>query len=188
MGDSLLKDIEQHKIRNGLGTNEKVYLKHFSGANIEHMKSYVIPSKGFDNDLVILHVDTIFFELTLRNKKWLFMGGYNPASETSSYFLDHVSKSLDKTMANYDNILILGDFNSTMSDVPMKNFCELYNLENLIKEPTCYKNPNNPSSIDVILTNNKNSFQNSMATETGLSDHHKMIITVIKNYCKKRNL
>ena len=58
MGDSLLKDIEQHKIRNGLGTNEKVYLKHFSGANIEHMKSYVIPSKSFDNDLVILHVGT----------------------------------------------------------------------------------------------------------------------------------
>ena len=116
------------------------------------------------------------------------MGGYNQASETTSYFLDHVSKSLDKTMANYDNILILGDFNSTMSDVPMKNFCELYNLENLIKEPTCYKNPNNPSSIDVILTNNKNSFQHSMAAETGLSDHHKMITTVIKNYCKKRNL
>ena len=25
-----------------------------------------------------------------------------------------------------------------------------------------------------------------MATGTGLSDHHKMIITVIKNYCKKK--
>ena len=59
--------------------------------------------------------------------------------ETISYFLDHVSISLDKTMANYDNILILGDLNSIMSDGPMKNFCELYNLENLIKEPTCYK-------------------------------------------------
>ena len=109
------------------------------------------------------------------------MGAYNRASETPSYFLDHVSKSLDKTMANYDNILILGDLNSTISDTPMKNFCELYNL---IKEPICYKNPNNPSSIDVILTNSKDSFQNS----TGLNDHHKMIIIVLKNYCKKRNL
>ena len=142
--------------------------KHGGGVIIyvrEHPPYKIIPFYNKPKD-----VEAIFFELTLRNKKWLIMGGYNPASETTSYFLDHVSKSLDKTMANYDNILILGDFNSTMSDVPMKNFCELYNLENLIKEPTCYKNPNNPSSIDVILTNNKNSFQNSMATETGLSD------------------
>ena len=58
LGDSLLKDIEQHKIRKGLGNNDKVYVKQFSGANIEHMKSYVIPSKSFDNDLVILHVGT----------------------------------------------------------------------------------------------------------------------------------
>ena len=48
-------------------------------------------------------IEAILFELTLRNKKWLIMGGYNPANETTSYFLDHVSKSLDKTMANYDN-------------------------------------------------------------------------------------
>ena len=25
-----------------------------------------------------------------------------------------------------------------------------------------------------------------MAIETGLSDHHKMVITVLKSYCKKR--
>ena len=114
------------------------------------------------------------------------MGAYNWTNETTSYFLDHVNKSLDKTMANYDNVLILGDLNSTMSDAPMKNFYELYNLENLMKESTCYKNPYNHSSIDVILTNSKSCFQNSMAIETGLSDHHKMIITVLKNYCKNK--
>ena len=58
LGDSLIKDIEQHKIRQGLGSKEKVHVKHFSGANIEHMKSYVIPSKSYDNDLIILHVGT----------------------------------------------------------------------------------------------------------------------------------
>ena len=55
-GDSTLKDIEQHKIRKGLGNKERVYVKHFSGATIDHMKSYVIPSKSYENELVILHV------------------------------------------------------------------------------------------------------------------------------------
>ena len=55
---SLLKDIEQHKIRNGLPNKDKVHVTHFSGAKIEHMKSYVFPSKNYDNDLVILHCGT----------------------------------------------------------------------------------------------------------------------------------
>ena len=116
------------------------------------------------------------------------MGGYNPQKDNISNFLGHVSKGLDNYLANYDNILLLGDFNSTMSEKPMKDFCELYDLQNLIKDPTCYKNASNPSSIDVILTNRKNSFQNSMTIETGLSDYHKMIVTVLKVHFKRMNL
>ena len=58
LGDSLLKDIEQHRVRKGLQNNEKVYVKHFSGATTNHMHSYVKPSKDFNNELVILHCGT----------------------------------------------------------------------------------------------------------------------------------
>ena len=91
-------------------------------------------------------------------------------------------------MARFDNILIIWDFNSTMFDMSMKDFCELYDLENLIKESTCFKNANNPSSIDVLLTNSANSFENSVAIETGLSDHHKMVLIGLKIYTKKKDL
>ena len=64
----------------------------------------------------------------------------------------------------------------------------MYDLENLIKKPTCFKSTENPSSIDVILTNRKSKFQNSMTVETGLSDFHKMTVTVMKNHLRKRNL
>ena len=62
----------------------------------------------------------------------------------------------------------------------------MYKLKNLITDPTCYKNPNNPSLIDVILTNRKRSFQYSNTIEAGLSDYHKMIITVLKSEFKKK--
>ena len=48
------------------------------------------------------------------------------------------------------------------------------------KDAACYKNPENPSSIDLILTNNPRSFQNSSVIETGLSDFHRMVVNVIK--------
>ena len=113
-------------------------------------------------------------------------GGYNPHKESIPYFLTQVGKELDKQLGNYDNIFILGDFNASVSENHKKDFCEMYNLENLISGPTCFKNANNPSSIDVMLTNRKTSFQNSMTIETGLSDHHKMTVTVLKTYFKKK--
>ena len=91
-------------------------------------------------------------------------------------------------MSIYENLILIGDFNATISDCSLCEFREVYNLKNLIDEPTCYKNPHNPSSIDVILTNRKRSFHNSTAIETGLSDHHKMIITILNGNLKKKDL
>ena len=133
------------------------------------------------------NVEGIFLELNLRKSKWLLMGGYNPHKDSIAYFLSHIGNGIDKFLGNYDNILLLGDFNSDSSDKKLFEFCQTYDLENLIKEPTCYKNPMNPSSIDVMLTNRKRSFQSSITVETGLSDCHKMTITVLKTYFKKRD-
>ena len=49
------------------------------------------------------------------------------------------------------------------------------------------QNPLNPTSIDLILTNGSNNFHNSTTLETGLSDHHKMTLTVLKTYEKKKD-
>ena len=69
----------------------------------------------------------------------------------------------------------------------MKTFCGNYTLKNLIKEPTCFKNIENPSSIDVILTNKHRSFMHTKVLETGISDHHKFIVTVMKTKFTKLN-
>ena len=100
-------------------------------------------------------------------------------------WVNDLSKKVDIHMKNYDNMIILGDFNSELSENAMIEFCETYCLQNLIKDPTCFKNPDNPSCIDVILTNKKVNFQNSSVIETGLSDHHKMVFTVLKTDFKK---
>ena len=79
----------------------------------------------------------------------------------------------------------MGDFNSEMSEEPMKEFCEIFNLKNLVKEPTCYKSTLNPTCIDLMITNRCHCFQNREAVETGLSDFHKMAITVLRTSFKK---
>ena len=69
----------------------------------------------------------------------------------------------------------------------VSDFCEIYSLKNIFREKTCFKNPSNPSCIDLIITNRPKGFQNSMVIETGLSDFHKMCITVMKmQYSKQK--
>ena len=67
----------------------------------------------------------------------------------------------------------------------MKSFCENYNLKNLIKQPPCYKNPNKPSCIDLILTSVPRTFQSTCVLEAGLRDFHLMKVTVAWKTFKK---
>ena len=62
---------------------------------------------------------------------------------------------------------------------------ETYDLKSLIKEPTCYKNPNESSSIGLILTSKTRSFQHSCVIETSLSDFYKITGTVMKTLFEK---
>ena len=144
-----------------------------------------LPCKEIKSFILPQNIECKFIEVTCGKTKWLLVGGYNPQQESISYFLNHISKGIDKSLSSHENFLIMGDFNCPVSEKLMNDFCETYDLVNLINKPTCYKNPNNPSSIDVILTNRKSSFQNSMTIETGLSDCHKMTVTVLKTHCKK---
>ena len=61
-----------------------------------------------------------------------------------------------------------------------------YNLKSLVKQKICFKNPDNPSCIDLILTNSPRSFQDSCVFETGLSNFQKLTATALKQYFPKR--
>ena len=67
-------------------------------------------------------IEAIFAEVKLRKFKWLIVGGYNPEKNNLSYFLGHIGKALDKLIANYDNLLLIGDFNSEISERVMTDF------------------------------------------------------------------
>ena len=80
----------------------------------------------------------------------------------------------------------MGDYNAEITETNMLSFCEIYHLTDIIKQPTCFKNPSNPSCIDLFLTNNASCFQNSSVFETGLSDFQKLTVIVMKSHIPKK--
>ena len=131
------------------------------------------------------HIESFYVELNLRNEKWLIHCSYNPNKFMIWNHLDALSTYLHLHSTTYEKILNLGDFNVGTEEQHMKTFCDNYNLTSLIKQPTCYKNPNNPSCIDLILSNTPRSFQSTCVIETGLSDFHLMTLTVMKKSFRK---
>ena len=83
-------------------------------------------------------------------------------------------------------IILLGDFNNKPEEKNMSNFRNTYHLKNIVKQTTCFKNPDRPSCIDLILANSSRSFQDTCTVETGLSDFHKLVVTVLKLYFSKQ--
>ena len=110
-----------------------------------------IPCHELKTSSYNINPEGIFLEINLRKQKWLLFGGYNNCKSNINTFLREIGPTLDHYMCKLDNFILLGDYNSEMSENAMKEFCDTYNLKNLITEPTCFKNPCNPSSIDVML-------------------------------------
>ena len=110
-----------------------------------------IPTKILSH--VFPSAEKLFVETILHKKKWLINCSYNPHKNNIKHHLETISRKLDTFSTKYENVLLLGDFNTCVDDEAMKNFCSSYCLNSLIKQTTCFKNPVNPSCIDLSLTN-----------------------------------
>ena len=133
-----------------------------------------------------ISIEVLFVEINLRKSKWLLCCSYNPHRSLISKHLEEVQKTLDVLSSRYERFLLIGDYNCEITDSKMIDFCQIYDLSNLIKESTCFKNPDKPSCIDLMLTNRPKSFIKSMVIETDLSDFHKMTLTIMKSFFPKK--
>ena len=71
-------------------------------------------------------------------------------------------------------------FNANESDPAMEPFLNQRKCKNINKSETCYKS-NKGSCIDLIITSRHSLHQFSHVFETGISDHHLMVYTMLKS-------
>jgi hypothetical protein len=80
--------------------------------------------------------------------------------------------------------MFIGDLNYDMlvpnKSSPLQNVCDIFDLTDLVKSPTCYTKNSNPSLNDVILTNMTNNCMNVTNFNCGISDVHDLIALQMK--------
>ena len=161
------------KDRTAHGGGLIVYVR--NGIPVRRVKTFEPPNQ-----------EIICLEIAINKRKWLIYSFYRSESFSDlTTFLEELKKSIDKAINKYENIVLMDDINVDMSDRNnthtnydhVQELSDVFNLTNLIKQTTCFTpTATHPSLIDIILTNRPRSFQSSVAIETGLSDHHKMVL------------
>ena len=83
--------------------------------------------------------EIIVFEFSISNKKWLLLGNYKPLSQNELSFINEIKLSLNFFSSSYESFLLLSDFNLSTENPNFKNLLNSFDLESIIKIPTCYQ-------------------------------------------------
>ena len=128
-------------------------------------------------------------ELTFGKRKWGYVAVYRPPNENVNVFFANLSMCLEQITNQYDHIIITGDININTRDDNCpgyqiyRNFLDTFSLKNLIKSDTCHTKRNDKhisTSIDVFMTNRATLFFDTNVINTGISDCHSLIGSLLK--------
>ena len=98
--------------------------------------------------------------------------------------------TLTKALNKYDNLLLAEDLNintlrpTSDSSNHLPDLNDTFSLTNLVTDSTCFRS-NKGTLIDLMLTNKPKSFYKSHSFVTGLSDCHKLIVSILRTSFQK---
>ena len=117
--------------------------------------------------------ESVTLGLQLNKTKCLIVVAYKPPNVTSHAFTLDMTNLLDRTTRDYSDIWVIGDLNFDLLDrtksETLRDVCDIYGLDQLIKEPT-NTTIHGSSLIDVILTTVPTKTSSSGSTNVGLSE------------------
>ena len=126
----------------------------------------------------------------LLRKKWCILCAYLPPNISKTEFFEQISVTLDKALNEYDNLLLAGDLNiNPLRPTPdssdhLSDLIDTFSLTHLVTGSTCFKS-NKDTLVDLMLTNKPKSFYKSHSFVTGLSDCHKLIVSILRTSFQK---
>ena len=141
-----IKETLPHKIRNDIAVN----------AN--GIESLVIHVKSDKVNMFFLHL-------------------YKPPNIHARFLKQALESMINMCLIEAKSVIIIGDLNINFR-IPaneLSDICDTFDLKQIVKNPTCFKSIENPSLLDIILTNCPKSLISAINMPLGISDFHNYI-------------
>ena len=92
------------------------------------------------------------------------MAIYRPPAQPQQCVVNEIGKVLDHYCRHHESLILVGDVNCKIDADVISSFLDNYNLNSLVRSPTCFKS-DNLRCTDLILTNRNKSFQSTAVIE-----------------------
>ena len=122
-------------------------------------------------------VECIVLEISLQKEKVFFLLLYKPPNVNDCHLVNVISNVIDRCIIISKSFYLIGDFNVDLSKIPnsLTSLFDAYDLKNVITKPTCFKNVNNPSLLDGVITNSPLRLLTHFNLCIGISDCHNLV-------------
>ena len=91
-----------------------------------------IPSKVLTNRSLLPNVEIH------QKSKWFLLGIYKPPIQNNSEFARYIITTLNNNIPSYETVLLRADLNMIAENLHLNSLIQLFNLNALIKTPTCF--------------------------------------------------
>ena len=128
-------------------------------------------------DEVNIHVESIIFELIIKNFKFHLLAVYKNPNVSNEIFTQMASNTIESLNETWKESILVGDINIDMNDNDNlfdKNVCDVHALSNIITGSTCFKSMSG-TLLDPVIVSNKDKFVKPFNVACGLSDFHNMV-------------
>ncbi len=139
-----------------------------------------------DLEINIEGFESLIVELHVKAEKWCIVSLYKPPSTKDQLFKKHFEEIATGVLLKYDVAIFIGDLNFNMLQKNvLHGLCDIFGLDNVIHGPTCFKS-SSATALDVILTNAKSRFYQSLNTDFAESDFHNFISVSTRSHAARK--
>ena len=129
-------------------------------------------------------IESLLVEVIFDKIKMFVICIYRPPNIQVSHLCYAIEQMSAKCLCEGQFLILIGDLNVNFNEKhhELCDIMDIYSLKDVIKGATCFKNCENPTKLDVILTNKPRSLAGTLNTDIGVSDFHNMICVASKAY------
>ena len=127
-------------------------------------------------------IESLVIHVKLSGYNLFFICIYKPPNINNDHLKHAIDDMMTKCNLESEYIYIIGDMNVNFMNKNnvLIDTLNSFDLKQMIKEPTCYKSLQNPTLLDIILTNKPKSITKTVNITLGISDFHNYIAAAIK--------
>ena len=159
-----------------------------SGGILAYIRSDIAHRRRPDLEIPTHDIQTMVIECDIGKEKWMIITLYKLPRIKNEHLVEHLDNLYNIVLNETKDVICMGDINVNMlkQNPITQNILQIYDITNVIKDPTCFKSATG-TLLDPVFVSNKNRILSHFNVTCGFSDWHNMVGCVTRLHMPRQN-